>query len=73
MENTNREELVQVVTKFTESGWDLIATPSKAWLEGNGDSKELLAAIEQADKECGGCGCEYDALYKKALAMKELF
>lgn len=73
MENTNREELVQVVTKFAESGWDLIATPSKAWLEGKGNSSELLAAIEQADKECGGCGCEYDALYKRALEMEKLF
>lgn len=69
MGNTNNEELVQVVTKFAESGWDLIANPSKAWLAGNGDAKELLAAIEQADKDCGSCGCEYDPLYKKAIEL----
>ena len=30
---------------------------------------ELISAIEKADKECGSCGCEYDALYKRALAL----
>lgn len=45
MENTNREELVKVISKFVESGWDLVAAPSKEWLEGNIDSKELLVAI----------------------------
>jgi hypothetical protein len=71
VENANREELVQIMTKFSESGWDLIDAPSKAWLEGNGDKDKLLAAIEQADKECGSCGCEFDPLYKKALNLKE--
>ena len=69
MENINREELAKVLTKFVESGWDLIAVPSKAWLDGKGEVKELLAAIEQADKECGSCGCEYDPLYKKAIEL----
>jgi flavin reductase (DIM6/NTAB) family NADH-FMN oxidoreductase RutF len=28
-------------------------------------SKEvLIKAIEEADKKCGNCGCEFDALYK---------
>jgi hypothetical protein len=26
------EELVKIVTKFIESGWDVIDTPSKEWL-----------------------------------------
>lgn len=71
MEN-NREEFVQIITKFSESGWDLIDAPSKAWLAGNGDTNELIAAIEQADKECGSCGCEFDPLYKRALKLAEL-
>lgn len=54
MENTNREELIQVVTKFVESGWDLIAVPSKAWLNGNGDAKELLAAILKDNRKANG-------------------
>ena len=33
MENRNREELVYILTKFAGSGWDLIAEPSKAWLD----------------------------------------
>lgn len=41
--------------------------PSKAWLDGNGDAKELLTAIEQAERDCGSCVCEYDPLYKKQL------
>lgn len=68
----NNEELKLIITKFVESGWDLIANPSKAWLKGKGNTIELINAIEQADKECGSCGCEYDVLYKRALAMKEL-
>lgn len=67
MENNNCEELNQILTKFAESGWDLIAFPSKLWLEGNGDKDRLIAAIKQADKECGSCGCEFDLLYKRAL------
>jgi hypothetical protein len=69
MEIKNNEELRSIMTKFADSGWDLIAEPAKAWLEQRGDSKELLAAIEQADRECGNCGCEYDQLYKDAIKI----
>ena len=58
----NNEELKLIITKFVESGWELIANPSKAWLKGNGNTNKLINAIEQADKECGMCGCEYDIL-----------
>jgi hypothetical protein len=70
------EELVKIVTKFANSGWDLIDVPSKAWLvaiNGNGSANniktELIKAVEQADKECGSCGCEFDPLYKRALEL----
>ncbi|MCL2066499.1 MAG: hypothetical protein FWG99_03430 [Treponema sp.] len=70
------EELVKIVTKFSESGWDLIEAPSKAWLVANKDNgkyfnstKELIKIIERADAECGNCGCEFDPLYKKALEL----
>ena len=40
-------------------------------------SKVAAAALEEAlnkaVSECGECGCEFDALYKEALAMKDLF
>jgi hypothetical protein len=65
-------ELKEIMTKFAESGWDLIAVPAKAWLAGKGNKTELIAAIEQADEECGTCGCELDPLYKKALLLKNL-
>jgi len=29
----------------------------------------LFAAVEQADKDCGSCGCEFDPLYKKAIEL----
>ena len=29
----------------------------------------LIAAVEQADVECGSCGCEFDPLYKEFLAQ----
>lgn len=75
MSNQNAE-LVVIVTKFAQSGWDAIDTPSKAWLSHQEDSEtaktlklDLIKAIEKADKECGNCGCEYDALYKRALVL----
>ena len=63
------QELTNIITKFAESGWDLIDAPAKDWLENNFDSHDLIAAIEQADKACGNCGCEFDALYKRALEL----
>lgn len=66
------EELKVILNKFAECGWDLIAIPSKAYLDGNGTKEALIVAIEQADKDCGSCGCEFDPLYKKCLEMKAL-
>ena len=63
------EELKTIMEKFAASGWELIAAPARAWLEGCTDRDTLVAAIRQADQECGSCGCELDPLYKKALAL----
>ena len=67
------KELIGIVTKFAESGWDVIDAPSKVWLDSADKNSEvtgkLIAAVEQADAECGSCGCEMDPLYKKALAL----
>ena len=68
----NNQELVDIVTKFTESGWDVIDGPSRAWLSNRDDAaaqSALVAAVKQADGECGSCGCEFDPLYKLALAI----
>ena len=65
------EELKIILEKFAESGWDLIAIPSKAYLDENGTKEDLIKAIEQADKECGSCGCEFDPLYKRCIELKE--
>ncbi len=69
-------ELVKIIEKFSESGWDLIAAPAKAWLSTNVENEadkvttsKLIEAVEQADKECGSCGCEFDPLYKRALEL----
>lgn len=69
-------ELLDIIKKFSESGWDLIDAPSKAWLSANAENEtdkaatsKLIEAIEQADKECGNCGCEFDPLYKRALEL----
>lgn len=66
------EELKAILEKFAESGWELIAIPSQAYLDGEGAKVDLIKAIEQADKECGNCGCEFDPLYKKCIELKEL-
>ena len=63
------DELKTILTKFAESGWTLLDVPAKAYLAGNGSREALISAIEQADKECGSCGCEFDPLYKRALVL----
>lgn len=63
------EELKAILDKFVQSGWDLIAIPSKAYLNGTGTKEDLIKAVEQADNECGSCGCEFDPLYKRCLAI----
>ncbi|OJV62226.1 MAG: hypothetical protein BGO41_15935 [Clostridiales bacterium 38-18] len=72
-----REELMYMLTKFEDSGWDLIALPSKNWMNLKEPTEQetinLLTAIEIADNECGSCGCEFDTLYKKTIMiLKEL-
>lgn len=62
-------ELDTIMEKFAASGWDLIATPAKDWLDGKKNEQVLKNAIIQADKVCGNCGCELDELYKRALAI----
>lgn len=63
------EELKSIMEKFVESGWDLISVPAQEWLYGTADMNSLIAAIEQADVECGSCGCDMDPLYKRALEL----
>ena len=63
------EELKTIMEKFVQSGWDLIAVPAQAWLDGEEDTAALVSAIQQADRECGSCGCELDPLYKRALTL----
>lgn len=63
--------LSQILEKFVESGWDLIAVPSREYLDGKIDSDALISAVHEADRACGACGCEYDALYKQALRLLE--
>ena len=63
------EELKTIMEKFAESGWELISVPAKQWLEGKGNRDTLIAAVKQADKECGSCGCKLDPLYKRALEL----
>lgn len=78
--SNQKDELISIITKFSKSGWDVIDVASKAWLKGEGDTEtlkteklELITAIEKADKECGNCGCEFDALYKRALVLLQTY
>jgi len=66
---TRNEELFMIMTKFADSGWDLIDGPSEAWINGSKSSEEIMAVIAQADNERGSCGCEFDPLYKKAIEL----
>ena len=64
-------ELRSILKRFADSGWELISVPADAYLCGESVKDELIAAVEQANEECGSCGCEYDALYKRFLALKQ--
>lgn len=64
-------DLVDILIKFSESGWDLIDVPSLAYLNGADNKNELIAAVKQAKEECFGCGCELDPLYDVALELLE--
>lgn len=62
-------ELIKILEKFAQSGWDLIDAPAKTYLLNQSNKLELVAAIQNADALCGSCGCEFDPLYKKALEI----
>ena len=63
------EELKSIMEKFVASGWDLIAIPAQQWVDGKAEKAALISAIQQADSECGSCGCDLDPLYKRALEL----
>jgi glutathione peroxidase-family protein len=77
MNSEKQEELIGIIEKFANSGWDLIDFPAKTWLQNKFESdrtivQNLIDATERADIECGNCGCEYDPLYKKVLQLKDI-
>ena len=65
----NITELKNIMEKFSASGWDLIAGTAQELLYCKENTEALRLAIEQADKECGSCGCDLDPLYKRALEL----
>jgi hypothetical protein len=76
MLNQNKE-FIGIMKKFAESEWDVIDGISRAFLDAVEEEEivdddflmELQEAIEEADRVCGSCGCEYDPLYKRALEL----
>lgn len=62
-------ELKGILIKFSESGWDLIDSISKEYLDNENNKEQLIEAISIADQQCGSCGCEFDRLYKRALVL----
>ena len=53
-------ELRSILKRFADSGWELISAPAAAYLGGENCNDWLIHAVEQANEECGECGCEYD-------------
>lgn len=66
------EELQGILERFAGSGWELIALPSRRWLDGQENREELVRALQQAQQICGNCGCDLDSLYPKALRLLEI-
>lgn len=62
-------ELRTILKRFSDSGWELLSAPASAYLSGEDCMDELVEAVLQAREECGTCGCEYDALYERFLAL----
>lgn len=64
-------ELTTIIEKFAACGWDLLDAPAKAWLAADtaDTTAALICALEEADTQCGSCGCEFDPLYKRALSL----
>ncbi len=71
--NELNQKILQLVEEFANSGWTLIATPAQAWLRGENCNRILVAAVEQADRQCGNCGCELDQAYQNFLSIKDFF
>lgn len=63
------EELREILVKFSTCGWDLIDSVSEQYLNEENNKSELISAVEQANEQCGSCGCEFDPLYKRALEL----
>ena len=62
-------ELREIMEKFALCGWKLICEPAQQWLDGEIDNGTIIPVIQEADKQCGSCGCEFDPLYKRALEL----
>ncbi len=71
--NELNQKILQLVEEFANSGWTLIAAPAQAWLRGENCNQALVAAVEQAERQCGGCGCELDQTYRDFLILKDFF
>ena len=61
------EELNVILERFIASSCELIAIPARQWLERNCEKAVLVAAVRQAERECGGC--DLDPLYRRALEL----
>ena len=78
-----RARLADIMTTFAATElpaeWGL-KEAAGVWLEGMNNAnaskaaaEPLRAALLKADEACGSCGCEFDALYKEALAASDIF
>ena len=47
------EELQGILERVAGSGWELIALPSRRWLDGQENREELVRALQRAQQICG--------------------
>lgn len=69
IEQCRQWALRSILSWFAQACWPLIATASRDYLDGKIDKAALLEAMKEADQQCGSCGCEFDALYKKVITI----
>ena len=82
--NARRKRLVSILSNFAdaEGATGSIAELKEAsaeWIAGKDDAEaskaaaaKLIPLLEECDKYCGSCGCEWDELYKQALVEKDV-
>lgn len=63
------EELQGILERFAGSGWELIALPSRRWLDGQENREELVRALQRAQQICGNLRVRFGFAISESAAF----